>query len=134
LTSEELEELRLFLRENAAGFEHLEALLFFARSERRAWTSREVSAALNLPEDTLRAAMAELSRTSPIVEVGTGNSMAYRYAPSVDFEEQVEKLRSAYDQQRVAVLQLMSANAIERLRSAAARRLADAFHLDRRKK
>jgi len=134
LTSEELEELRLFLRENVAGFEHLETLLFFARSERRAFSSHELAAAVKLPEEALRGALADLMRTSPVIPIGGGDSASYRYAPSPEFEQQLEKLRTAYDEQRVLVLQLMSANAIERLRSAAARRLADAFHLDRRKK
>jgi predicted ArsR family transcriptional regulator len=134
LTSEELEELRLFLRENVAGFEQLELLLFFARSERRAFSSHEIAAALKLPQEAVRGALEDLARTGHVTPISSGDSVSHRYAPSREFEQQMEKLRTAYDEQPVLVLQLMSTNAIERLRSAAARRLADAFHLDRRKK
>jgi len=122
------------LRENVVGFEQLETLLFLARSERRAWTSQELATALKLPPAALRAAMTDLVRTGQVVEFGTGESPSFRYGPSRDFEQRVEDLRRAYDEQRVVILQMMSTNAIERLRSAAARRLADAFHLDRKKK
>jgi hypothetical protein len=46
----------------------------------------------------------------------------------------VAELERAYSEQRLAIIQAMSANAFERVRGAAAQRLADAFRLEKSKK
>jgi hypothetical protein len=137
LTSDELEELRVFLSDHLSGFEELEVLLFFVRAPRRAWKLVDVADALNLPTEVIETALRQLATEGAPIAATTDATTAattYRYAPSVQTERLLEALSRAYEEQRLTVLQLMSSNAMERVRSMAARRLADAFRLDRSKK
>lgn len=126
MTSDETEQLRTFLRENVFSFEELETILFFARAPRRAWGCADVAAVLNLSDDLIEGALDGLTRSLLKRDDAEGS---YRYAPPAELEPIVEKLRQAYEEHRIAVVQLMAANSIERVRSSAARRLADAFRL-----
>jgi len=132
LTNDEIEQLREFLREHVSSFEELESLLFFARAPRRAWTLLEVSAALKLADDMTEAALSGL--LAFVTRAGEGSTALYSYAPRAGLEPLVECLRRAYDEERLTIVQIMSANALQRVRNAAARQLADAFRLERTKK
>jgi hypothetical protein len=136
LTSDELEELRVFLRDYVSGFEELEALLFFMRAPRRAWSSAEVAAAINLQEDLVQGALDALVAANGILERTSqaGSDQVFRYSPPAELNPLLAKLQRTYDEQRLRIVQIMSANAMERVRSSAARRLADAFRLERTKK
>jgi hypothetical protein len=133
LATDENDDLRAFLRDNVSSFEELETLLFFARAPRRRWKVRDVSVSLRLTDELTRDALNALPGTL-IARDSSGTETTYFYAPARDLELLVERLRSAYEEQRLAVVQIMTANAMERMRSSAARRLADAFRLDRSKK
>jgi hypothetical protein len=128
--------LRVFLRDHVSSFEELEVLLFFVRAPRRTWSVAELAAALNLSSEVVESALGQLaSASAPITATSGGTtSVTHRYMPNVEEERLLDGLRRAYDEQRLTILQLMSANAMERVRSMAARRLADAFRLDRSKK
>jgi len=134
LTSDETEKLRVFLRDYVAGFEELETLLFLVRAPRRPWTAADLATSLNLPKDAIENALGDLSQDLVTREPGADGRSTHRYVPRYDLEPLVELLRRAYDEQRVTVMRLMSANALERVRTAAARRLADAFRVERSKK
>lgn len=136
LTRDELEELRVFLSEHVSGFEELEVLLFFVRVPRQAWSLTEVAGALNLSAELVEAALGQLTTAGAPITASTDpkTGTTFRYAPSVQTERLLEGLPRAYEEQRLAVLQIMSSNAMDRVRSMAARRLADAFRLDRSKK
>ena len=57
------------------------------------------------------------------------------FAPkSAELGARVVELERAYVERRLAVVQMMSANAVERMRGAAIRRFADSFRLERPKK
>jgi len=132
LTSDDTEELRVFLRDHVSGFEELEILLFFVRSERRPWSAAELRAALNLSQELIRAALAQLVTAAAPITGDTAGT--YRYTPDSRSERLLEVLRRAYDEERLTILQLMSSNALERVRRAAALRLANAFRLKASKK
>jgi len=134
LTNDEIEQLREFLREHVSSFEELESLLFFARAPRRAWTLVDVATALNVAHESAEAALHLLLEKFVAREVGAGSRALYRYAPRADLDSLVECLRRAYDEERLTVVQIMTANALRRVRSSAARQLADAFRLERTKK
>ena len=133
MATDEEDELRVFLRDYVSSFEELETLLFFARAPRRPWKTTDVSLSLNLSEELVGDALTALAG-SLIARDSSGVEAAYRYAPTPALEPVVERLRQAYDEQRLFIVQIMTANAMARVRSAAARRLADAFRLDRSKK
>jgi hypothetical protein len=79
--------------------------------------------------DGLLASSTLLERTS-----GAGQQASYRYAAPLELQGLLSRLEQAYQEQRLAIVQIMSSNALERMRSAAARRLADAFRLEIGKK
>jgi hypothetical protein len=136
LTSDEFEELRAFLRDHVSSFEELEALLFFMRAPRRPWLSSDVAVAINLQDDLVQGALETLAAVDGILERTSeaGEEHAFRYSPPAELGPVLSKLQQAYDEQRLRIVQIMSSNAMERVRSSAARRLADAFRLERGKK
>ena len=94
-----------------------------------------MAASLNVPIEPISSALASLLSTGIVEAVPRGELTAYRYAPKSDIlREEVAKLQRAYAEQRLTVMQLMSANALERVRVAAIQRFADAFRLERSKK
>jgi hypothetical protein len=134
LTSDETEELRAFLLDHVSSFEGLEVLLFFERAPRRGWSVSDLAAGLDISDELVQVALDELiGARAPIESIGAPSNKSYRYVASGQDERLLAALQRAYDERRVTVLKLMSSNAVERVRSAAARRLADAFRLDRSK-
>jgi hypothetical protein len=136
LTSDETEELRPFLRDNVSSFEELETLLFFVRAPRGVWSAADVAPAVRLPEEAIETALDALVKAGNFLQqaMGADGRRGYRLASSEETLRLLETLRRAYDEERVRVMQIMTSNALERVRSAAARRLADAFRLGRGKK
>jgi len=128
LTDDEAAELKRFLRDNVSSFEELETLLYLAAAERQAWSCADIAAAAGIPEELAEAALTKLSPTF-VAREERNLTLFYRYVPPVDREPPITRLRRAYDAERLAVVQMMTSNAIERVRSAAARRLADAFRV-----
>lgn len=130
------EHLRLFLHDSVKSYEELEALLFLARHENRDFSAEAVTSALNATAGSLDEALEELASVGGIVEVTQrSGALLYRYAPRDEFTRQrVTDLDAAYAERRMSVVQMLSANALERVRRAAMRRLADAFLLGRGKK
>ena len=128
--------LREFLREHVSSFEELETLLLLAGTSGRAWSDSEVAAALNGPVDTVTAALSSLSSVDGLLTVSEqAGGLRYQFSPrSAQLGEIVGELAALHAEQRLTLMQLMSSNALERVRGAAMRRLADAFRLDRPKK
>lgn len=130
-----MEPLRTFLREQVFGFEELRALLCLAAEPTRAWSAAEVEAATGVPNELAEAALEELARRGRLVKALPGRPLCYRYAAaSRAVDDLVAELVRAYDEQRLAVIRMMNDNALHRVRSTAARQLAEAFRLDREKK
>jgi hypothetical protein len=125
-----------FMRDHVSTYEELDALLFLARSPTRAWSCAEMAESLNVPVDSIETAVDALLVVGNLVETDqqSGRKM-FRYAPGNDFiRNQVAHLQRAYAEERMDVVQVMTANAMERVRSSAARRLAEAFRFERSKK
>jgi hypothetical protein len=135
LTEDATELLRGFMHDHLSSFEELEALLFLARAPEQAFSRAELGAALRLPDDSLQSALDSLSARGDLIEHDfKAEPPRYRYAPAADVRDRIGQLQRLYDEQPVTVLRIMSSNALDRVRHAAARRLADAFRLDRSKK
>lgn len=135
MIAEQSERLRLFLRDHVPGYEELLALLLLARAAGQDWTDSEVAVSLNVPVEPISSALENLLSTGVVEVVRRGNLTAYRYAPNTDsLRQAVVELQRAYSEQPLTVMQMMSANALERVRTAALRRFADAFRLEGSKK
>lgn len=127
--------LREFLREFVSSYEELEVLLLLAR-EARPWSAAELAEALSARDDVIAAAADSLVETGRLVETVTvGGQRRFAFAPqSAELRGRVIELDRAYAERRLAIVQIMSANAVERMRGAAIRRFADSFRLERPKK
>jgi hypothetical protein len=135
LLVEQPERLRRFLRDHVSGYEELETLLLVASQGARDWTDSEVAALLNVPIEPIAAALESLSSAGILESLRRRHLVAYRYAPRTEMlREDVLELQRAYSEERLTVMQIMSGNALERVRTAALQRFADAFRLEGNKK
>jgi hypothetical protein len=136
LVSSPSEALQAFLRDSISSYEELEALLVLVEHSDRSFTDGEVAETLKVPVDGITPALEELASVDGLLQVENQiGQRRFRYAPnSRPLREVVGELATAYAEQRLAIVQLMSANALERVRGAAMRRLANAFRIERPKK
>jgi hypothetical protein len=136
LVEDPSELLRDFLRDNVSSYEELEALLFLARNPAQDWAAAEVADALKASVHSMVEALEGLAARGQLVSMQERAGVAvYRYWPSDgSIEQRVVDLRQAYEDQRLSVMQMMSGNALDRVRRSAMQRLADAFRLETGKK
>jgi hypothetical protein len=106
------------------------------RKEGQSFSAEAITRALNATAGSVDGALEELASVGGLVDVARGSAAPlYGYAPTNESTRQrVMDLAAAYSERRMTVIQMLSANALERVRRAAMRRLADAFRLERGKK
>ena len=128
--------LQAFLHASISSYEELEALLLLVRESHRSWTDDELAEALKVRVDGISPALDQLASVEGLLEVDNQTGQRrFQYAPkSKLLRHVVEELATAYVEQRLAIVQLMSANALNRVRGAAIRGLANAFRVQRPKK
>jgi len=122
------DELRAFLRENVHSYEELETLLLLYRQREGRWSIDSVAAELRLP-DTLAAAALGALQARGWIQSTSAEPEKFWYDAAKVSDETVASLARAYTEARFAVVEVMSANALTRLRSSAIRTFAEAFRL-----
>jgi hypothetical protein len=124
-----------FLRDYVSSYEELEVLLLLAR-EARDWSADELAQALRAPSDSIAAAAESLVEVGGLVDArAVSGQKRFVFAAKTDeLRAQVAELDRAYAERRLAIVQIMTANAVDRVRGAAIRRFADSFRLERPKK
>lgn len=116
------------LRDCIDGYEHLEVLLLFVRARARTWAGNEVAAALNLPESVAVKTLEDLMRNGLLRTEQVKGGVVYAIQSNVvGVLETTERLAAQYDTNRIAIMKLMNANALARVRGDAVRAFADAF-------
>jgi predicted ArsR family transcriptional regulator len=121
-------EIRRLLYEQIASFEELEALLLLHRAPATALSAAAVAARLRVEPSAVAVALSQLTGRGLLQLEKNSEPPSYRYAPANSQTAAViDRLAQLYADQPVDVIKEMSANAIERLRSSAARAFADAF-------
>jgi hypothetical protein len=132
--SELPEDVRALLHEHIESYEHLETLLLLRRERYEQWTSEGLAARLRVRPELIETALASL-KASGLVEATGPAPMRFAYRPaSSGLDAAVGRLQSEYAERPILIIQLMSANAIERLRTAALHTFADAFVLNKKDK
>ncbi len=133
-TSEPLpDEVRALLRERIESYEALEILIALERVRGIGKTAGELSAGLHVTPALVDRAVRNLEAAG-LVERRSAVQPQYFYAPpSAELDCAVRALARAYAEQPIPVIKLMSENAIQRMRTGAARAFADAFILRRGK-
>jgi hypothetical protein len=128
MPGDHLSTIRQFLRQHVESHEHLETLLLLCRGN-RSWTAEAVASELKIPPESAQEALRHLVERGLAVSP-SGADPGYLYAPKTgEVGECVKLLTTACREQRLAIMEMMSAHAIERMRAAALRRFADAFRL-----
>lgn len=121
-------EVRDFLAKNIASYEHLELLLFLRKSGPA--TADAMASAARIPPSFVDEALLHLVKRGLIHKEG----MNFSFAPSENgVAAVVDSLALIYDDDRLAIMNVMNANAIERVRNQALYVLADAFIVGRKK-
>jgi hypothetical protein len=121
------EDVGALLRERIASFEQLLILLLLHRSHPKRWSITTISIHLGIPSGILEALTA-LHAAELIKEETEGSESVYVYAPATaDIAKTVSVLQQSYEGHPAAIMQLMSENAIARVRRAAHRAFSDAF-------
>lgn len=121
-------DLQRFLLENVANYDELEALLLLQRQPALDWDASAAAEAVGLPLEQCEAALESLAGRG-LVAVG-GPPPTFRYAPaSRGLAEAAEQLRQTYAADRFAIVQLMTTNAMDRVRAAVRDRIGGALQL-----
>jgi predicted ArsR family transcriptional regulator len=124
-----------FLAAELEGYEQLEALLLVSGSATRSFDREEVAAALGIGVDAAAEALEHLYRRGLAALEPTDTGPRFRYtSQDTGREATIRRLARLYDERRIEIVQRITANAIERLRTAAIRRFSDAFLLRKDKK
>ncbi|MFM2415639.1 MAG: hypothetical protein RL385_362 [Pseudomonadota bacterium] len=132
--AEDSTELQTFLRDGISSYEQLETLLLLRTRHDETFSPRSVAAALRVTEPIAAASLDHLCSLSLLdVRIGA-ESLLFRYSPGkVALAGLVDQLAESHTRNPLAVMTLMNANAIERVRTQARRLFADAFILGRKR-
>jgi hypothetical protein len=120
------EAVRAFLRDYIDSFESLEVLLILRR-ERITCTAEELCRRIKTRTPLIEDALASLVRTR-LVSADRNVPTLYSYTDEDAVRDAiVAALECVYRDEPIQIMQIMSANAIERLRTSTIRAFADAF-------
>lgn len=126
------EDVHALLHEHIESYEQLEMLLLLRRERYEQWTGEALAARLRVRAELIDTALAGLE-AGGLIEAVRGSPPRFAYRPaSPGLDAAVGRLERAYAERPILVIQLMSANAIDRLRTAALHTFADAFVLKRK--
>jgi hypothetical protein len=120
------EEVRRLLRQHVASFEQLQVLLLLGRSSDAQWIGPTIAAELGISPDASQLAADELAASGLLERV---EALPHDYYRSVVPLPLSQALQKAYEDNRLELINLMSANAFDRLRTSALRTFTRAFRL-----
>lgn len=126
------EALRQFLMEAVQSYEQLEILLLLYQRSGQQWAAESIAARLNIPADAASLALESLAAHKLLVFEPKGPDVAWRYDPAQPLHARVVDLAQCHAAKRIVVIGFMSANALERVRTAGLKTFAEAFRLRRR--
>jgi hypothetical protein len=122
------DDVRALLRDHIESYEQLEVLLLLRREVGKTWAAERISGRLGISPALAADALAALRSSRLVVAHEDEPETRYVYAPGkASLVETVNRLASDYASARIEIVKLMSANAINRVRTGALRAFADAF-------
>lgn len=122
------DDVRLFVDENLASMEDVDAILLLLNHPTRAWTAREVAAALGIPPETTDARLSFLAGRG-LLACESGPTPCYRYVVSDDEGDGLlRELADACSSDRASVADVLEPRPHRNL----IRRFAEAMGLARR--
>jgi hypothetical protein len=127
-------DIRRLLFEQITSYEQLETLLLLHGRPAQGWSVAAVAAAVGIDAANAVSALNELLAQRLAASSIDGHEPEYHYAAAQSgMGDAVDRLARAYAEQRLEIVEQMSANAIERVRSSAARAFSDAFIFRRKR-
>jgi predicted transcriptional regulator len=122
------DDVRALLYDGVETYEQLEIVLMLIRDPAEPWTVDTVATALGVSDAVADDALQQLLRAG-LVAVATGEGRPrFAYAPKTPaIAATVDRLRDAYADHRLAVINEITANALQRVRTSAIRAFARAF-------
>jgi len=124
-------DVREFLREHVESYEQLEVLLIFSRAVDRAWSPGELAVEASVSPEAAREAVEHLSRVGVLAKSGAGADE--RFMPNAAYAGRIDRLVAEYRRDRLAVMNLMTSYALERVRTSALRAFTGAFLLGKKR-
>lgn len=127
------EDVRALLNEHIESYEQLEVLLLLRRERYEEWTVAGLAARLHVREELIGSALERLEAGGLVLATRAAPAPRFTYRPaSSGLDAAAGRLDREYAQRPIRIIQLMSANAIERVRTAALHTFADAFVLKKK--
>lgn len=132
--SEASVELQAFLRDKILSYEQLETLLLLRSRSDETFSRGALAAALHVPDDDAAEALDHLLDHDLLEAQGGPKSRLFKYSPgNAALAAVVDQLAESYDRNRLTVMNLMNANAIDRVRTRALNTFASAFIVGRKR-
>lgn len=127
------EDVRGLVHEHIESYEQLEVLLLLRRERYEQWTVAGLAARLHIREELIASAVDGLKSSGLVAATGTASEAHLAYRPaSSGIDAAAGRLEREYADRPIRIIQLMSANAIDRVRTAALHTFADAFVLKKK--
>ena len=127
------EDVRALLDEHIESYEQLEVLLLLRRERYEEWTVTGLAARLHVREELIGSALEGLEASGLVVAIGAAAAPHFAYRPtSSGLDAAAGRLDREYAERPLRIIKLMSANAIERVRTAALHTFADSFVLKKK--
>jgi hypothetical protein len=128
------DDVHALLDEHVESYEQLETLLLLRRERYEEWTIEGMAERLHVRAELIETALAGLKLGGLVEATGVAPArFAYRPKTSA-LDAAAGRLEREYAERPILVIQLMSANSIERLRTATLHTFADAFVLKKKDK
>jgi hypothetical protein len=128
------EDVRALLHEHIESYEQLEVLLLLRRERHQEWTIAGLATRLRVRAELIGQALEGLKAGGLVAVTAATPAPRFAYRPaSSGLDAAAGHLEREYLEWPIKIIQLMSANAIERLRTAALHTFADAFVLNKKK-
>ena len=134
MTGDLPEDVRALLREHIETYEQLEVLLLLRRARHEKWTVAGLAARLQVRDELIDSALEGLRTAGLVAVTAAAPAPHFAYLPATSsLDAAAGRLDRDYAERPIRIIQLMSANAIERVRTSALQTFADAFVLKKKK-
>jgi len=132
MPSDEISEpIKTFLFERIHSHEELEVVVLLGREAAQPWTEETIARVLKIDVSLIRDALNALRNRDIVEALAETTTITWRIGQI--HNPQSSELVALYDQHRLEIVMLMSANAIERVRTVAMRTFADCFFLGKQR-
>jgi predicted transcriptional regulator len=129
-TNELPHDVAAFLHDHVESYEQLELLLLMHANRGTDYTAEALSSQLHIHSSLVQAAVEALQSSGFLEARRHGGETRHAYhSQSEAVEATIGRLAVAYRETPIPIIKLMSANSIDRMRTAAMRAFADAFIL-----